>query len=64
MTTTSENPVQVDRKARMQIPFQDLDLRLPKYAFVTLLMLSLPSMWSAPCGRRPAASIAPIHLPA
>jgi glutamate synthase (NADPH/NADH) small chain len=27
MVTTPDNPVQVDRKARMQIPFQDLDLR-------------------------------------
>jgi glutamate synthase (NADPH/NADH) small chain len=27
MTATTDKPIQVDRKARMQIPFQDLDLR-------------------------------------
>ncbi len=30
MTATPDSPVQVDRKARMQIPFQDLDLRSPE----------------------------------
>lgn len=29
MTSTPDKPLQVDRKARMQIPFQDLDLRSP-----------------------------------
>ena len=29
MATTSDKPLQVDRKARMQIPFQDLELRSP-----------------------------------
>ena len=27
MAVTSDKPLQVDRKARMQIPFQDLNLR-------------------------------------
>ena len=30
MTATQDKPLQVDRKARMQIPFQDLDLRPPE----------------------------------
>jgi glutamate synthase (NADPH/NADH) small chain len=30
MTATSHQPLQVDRKARMKIPFQDLDLRPPE----------------------------------
>lgn len=30
MTATPDNPVHVDRKARMQIPFQDLNLRPPE----------------------------------
>ncbi len=29
MATTSDKPLQVDRRARMQIPFQDLELRSP-----------------------------------
>ena len=30
MTATPDNPVQVDRKARMKIPFKDLELRPPE----------------------------------
>ncbi|MGD8406940.1 MAG: hypothetical protein PVJ21_24995, partial [Anaerolineales bacterium] len=30
MTATSDQPLQVDRKARMKIPFRDLDLRPPE----------------------------------
>lgn len=30
MAVTSDKPLQVDRKARMKIPFQDLDLRRPE----------------------------------